>query len=49
LNISYTNKLIAKAYNKKNSWNIHKQSTLSLKIHSEQITDKLSTAFYAMR
>jgi len=48
LDISYANKLISEAYNK-TFLKTYVDSILSLKIHTEQITYKLSAAYCAMR
>jgi hypothetical protein len=48
VDISYANKLIPKALDTK-FLGIHVDSTLSWKIHIEQIIPKLSAACYAMR
>jgi hypothetical protein len=48
LDISYGNKLISKALDTK-FLGIHVYSTLSWKIHIEQIIPKLSAACYAIR
>jgi len=47
LGISYANKLISKAYNK-TFLEIYVDSTLLLKIHTEQITYQVSAAYYAL-
>jgi hypothetical protein len=47
LDISYANKLISKAYNK-TFLEIYLDSTMSLKIHTEQITYKLNAAYCAV-
>jgi len=48
VDISYANKLIYKAHDTK-FLGIYLVSTLAWKIHIEQITDKLSAAYYAVR